>query len=138
MKHYSESPEVLALLQTCQSEIGKLLGNNVKVFYREESPYLSTDDLKYIICDTCEVSWGEVSGKKRTQRVKIARQLFCYYGCMIQKRTLSSIGQLVGIDHTTVIYSRDKVKAMIDTKDSMYMPFINEVDRRINQLIPAQ
>ena len=125
------------ILNECQEKIEEVLGLKVKVYCRQEFPYLNTLELKIIICETCEVMWEEVVSSGKGEHIKIARQLYCYFAYTVQGKTVTLIGKTVNRDHTTVIHSCKRVQDMIDTKDGTYMPYYLEVQRRIYELIPA-
>ncbi len=67
-----------------------------------------------------KVSKTDLLGKCKKKEVVIPRQVCCYLMCDVLSLPLISIGQyLGGRDHTTVIYSRDKVEEMMKTNDKI-------------------
>ena len=61
---------------------------------------------------------SDITGKSKKKEVVIPRQICCYLMCELLSLPLVSIGkELGGRDHTTMLYSRDKVEEMCRTND---------------------
>ena len=61
---------------------------------------------------------SDLTGKSKKKEVVIPRQICCYLMCELLQLPLVSIGkELGGRDHTTVLYSRDKVEEMCRIND---------------------
>ena len=61
---------------------------------------------------------ADITGKSKKKEVVIPRQICCYLMCELLSLPLVSIGkELGGRDHTTMLYSRDKVEEMCRTND---------------------
>ena len=61
---------------------------------------------------------SDILGKSKKTEVAIPRQICCYLMCELLSLPLVSIGkELGGRDHTTVLYSRDKVEEMCRIND---------------------
>ena len=61
---------------------------------------------------------ADLTGKSKKKEVVIPRQICCYLMCELLSLPLVSIGkELGGRDHTTMLYSRDKVEEMCRTND---------------------
>lgn len=115
----------------CEEEIKKEIGQEVTLSYRLKYDLLSTEELKNLICDVCEVYWDDILSSKRSRIQVAARQLFCHYAVKIQNKTVTEIGKILNRDHTTVIYSRDTIKDRIHTGDGSIMPFYLECEKRL-------
>lgn len=128
-------PGLKQILDNCQKEVEQLTGYPVSVFYRLKFHHLTTSELIRIICDVCEVTWPQIVSDSRRIHIVIARQLFCWFALTVQQKTLSRIGEILGRDHTTVIHSRNKVLAMKETGDELWMSAYTEIENRINSLV---
>ena len=61
---------------------------------------------------------SDITGKSKKKEVVIPRQICCYLMCELLSLPLVSIGkELGGRDHTTMLYSRDKVEEMCRNND---------------------
>lgn len=59
------------------------------------------------------ISKTELTGKSKKKEIVIPRQICCYLMCELLSLPLISIGKVLGgRDHTTILYSRDKVEDM--------------------------
>lgn len=59
------------------------------------------------------ISKAELTGKSKKKEIVIPRQICCYLMCELLSLPLISIGKVLGgRDHTTILYSRDKVEDM--------------------------
>ncbi len=63
---------------------------------------------------------NDVAGKSKKKEIVIPRQICCYLMCELLTLPLISIGkELGGRDHTTILYSRDKVEEMCRVNDKI-------------------
>jgi chromosomal replication initiator protein len=66
------------------------------------------------------ISRNDLVGKSKKKEVVMPRQICCYLMCELLSLPLISIGQeLGGRDHTTIIYSREKVEEMASVNDKI-------------------
>ncbi len=66
------------------------------------------------------ITKADLLGKSKKKEVVIPRQICCYLMCELLSLPLVSIGkELGGRDHTTVLYSRDKVDEMCRVNDKI-------------------
>ena len=63
-----------------------------------------------------DVPIEEIVGQSREERVRIARQMFCYAARLQNKWKDKQIGDAIGRDRTTVIHSHGVVKTMLGMK----------------------
>ena len=81
------------------------------------------------------VSWSDLVGPKRNRLFARARQVAMYLSKELTGSTLMSIGeQFGGRDHSTVIYSCEKVENMIKLKKDIYHE-VTELTNIINKSI---
>ena len=67
-----------------------------------------------------KVTKGELIGKCKKKELVLPRQVCCYLMCELLSLPLMSIGKELGDrNHTTILYSRDKVESMIAVNDKM-------------------
>ncbi len=63
---------------------------------------------------------NDIAGKSKKKEIVIPRQVCCYLMCELLSLPLIAIGkELGGRDHTTILYSRDKVEDMCRLNDKM-------------------
>ncbi|MDE6598293.1 MAG: chromosomal replication initiator protein DnaA [Clostridia bacterium] len=66
------------------------------------------------------ISKNDLLGKSKKKEVVMPRQICCYLMCELLSLPLISIGkELGGRDHTTILYSRDKVDEMCRVNDKI-------------------
>lgn len=66
------------------------------------------------------VTKGELVGKCKKQELVLPRQVCCYLMCELLSLPLMSIGKELGNrNHTTILYSRDKIEGMIAVSDKL-------------------
>ncbi|MDE7086689.1 MAG: chromosomal replication initiator protein DnaA [Clostridia bacterium] len=67
-----------------------------------------------------KVTKSELIGKCKKKELVLPRQVCCYLMCELLSLPLMSIGKELGDrNHTTILYSRDKVDSMISVNDKM-------------------
>lgn len=67
-----------------------------------------------------KVTRGELVGKCKKQELVLPRQVCCYLMCELLSLPLMSIGEKMGNrNHTTILYSRDKIEGMIAVSDKL-------------------
>ena len=63
---------------------------------------------------------NDIAGKSKKKEIVIPRQVCCYLMCELLSLPIIAIGkELGGRDHTTILYSRDKVEDMCRVNDKM-------------------
>lgn len=66
------------------------------------------------------ISKHDLVGKSKKKEIVIPRQICCYLMCELLSLPLISIGKVLGgRDHTTILYSRDKVDEMCRVNDKI-------------------
>lgn len=66
------------------------------------------------------ISKTDLCGKSKKKEIVIPRQICCYLMCELLSLPLVTIGKLLGgRDHTTVLYSRDKIEEMCAVNDKI-------------------
>ena len=66
------------------------------------------------------ISKQDLTGKSKKKEIVIPRQICCYLMCELLSLPLISIGKVLGgRDHTTILYSRDKVDEMCRVNDKI-------------------
>lgn len=73
------------------------------------------------------VTLPELISKKRNKQLVMARQMFSYIAHKAGNFSLSEIGRFLNRDHSTIIYSRDNAKDMLDIKDAFFTQYYNRI-----------
>jgi chromosomal replication initiation ATPase DnaA len=129
-------PGLKEILDDCKCRVEALTGEKVTIHYSLRFHLLTTPQLQSIICSVCEVDWQQIISESRKAPIIIARHLYCYYAFTMQRKTLWQIAMILQrTDHSTIIHARDKVIRMIETKDDLYGPIINEIEQKISEVI---
>jgi len=85
------------------------------------------------VARTFNVSFEEITGRRRTAHIAIARQSAMYLMRKILGLSLKEIGRFFGgKDHTTVLHASDKIKKLIET-DLEFKEKIMGIEQRINR-----
>ena len=66
------------------------------------------------------ISRNDLVGKSKKKEIAIPRQICCFLMCELLSLPLTSIGKVLGgRDHTTILYSRDKIEEMCRVNDKI-------------------
>lgn len=133
MKKIEDYPEIKAILDKCADDIQAVAGKKCYVKFTIKFRDIDTDTMRRIICRVCQVTWEQVVGDVRGGPVIIARHLYCYFARFVQKKSFPQIGTEINRAHMTVMASCERMQNMIDTKDDLYMHYINSVEALINK-----
>ncbi len=88
----------------------------VKEKEQEKTVQVDSDKIINFVSEYFRVPATDIIGKKKTKDIAEARMIAIYLVCDILNLPLVSVGQIFGgRDHTTIIYSRDKIAAQIQT-----------------------
>ena len=83
---------------------------------REQNEPIDSDKIINAVSEYFRIPVSDIIGKKKTKDVAEARMIAIYLVCDILSLPLVSIGHTFGgRDHTTVIYSRDKISSLLLT-----------------------
>ena len=105
-----EEPITIALARSALSEAVSEPG-------KEE---ITPESVVTAITGYYRISKQDLTGKSKKKEIVIPRQICCYLMCELLSLPLISIGKVLGgRDHTTILYSRDKVDEMCRVNDKI-------------------
>ena len=77
---------------------------------------LPSFEILQAVAKAYSISVDDIKGRRRTKDMAEARQLASYFLRKINSLSYPAIGRILGRDHTTAIYSVDKISQDIETK----------------------
>ena len=90
-----------------------------------ESEEITPDSIISAVTSFYKVTKHELIGKCKKKELVLPRQVCCYLMCELLSLPLMSIGKELGDrNHTTILYSRNKVEEMMNVSDKL----ANEID----------
>ena len=105
-----EEPITIALARSALSEAVSEPG-------KEE---ITPENVLTAVAGYYRISKQDILGKSKKKELVIPRQICCYLMCELLSLRLISIGKVLGgRDHTTILYSRDKVDEMCRVNDKI-------------------
>ncbi len=87
----------------------------VAQFVSDSNKELNLDNLINICLDYYHIDRDLVTGKSRKRNIVIARQMIMYLAKQLTNYSFKEIGQALGRDHSTVIYSCNAMQDQIET-----------------------
>ena len=130
---------------TTLSSFASLVGKPVTLEIAKEqlknfivTPSIKNNDITIdmIIHSTAEyfnVKEYDIRGKSRNKNITLARHISIYLASLLTSYSLSEIGKMMnGKDHTTIMYSVEKIKSIIDTDESVKQA-INTIKEELMQ-----
>lgn len=97
----------------------------------EKQEELQADDIINCVCNFFKTPKNEIVGKKKNKEFVLPRQVSCYLICEMMNLPLDTIGKIMGgRDHTTVIYARDKISALIK-QDVQLSVAVNDIKKML-------
>lgn len=87
-----------------------------------------------IIASVSGVEKKNILGKERYRKFVIPRYIFSYVAKRRYGYTFEEIGDALGTHHSTVIYSVNKVKDLLDIQDEYIVPIYNSVVEAIERI----
>ncbi len=98
-----------------------------------EAAAVSIDRIQQLVCERFSVSFGELTGDRRSQNIVYPRQVAMYLSRELTDSSLPKIGkEFGGRDHTTVIHATSKIARLIREDRSVYN-LVQELTARIKQ-----
>lgn len=86
----------------------------------EGSEEITADSVINAVTGFYRISKADLTGKSKKKEVVIPRQICCYLMCDLLSLPLIAIGKVLGgRDHTTILYSRDKIVEMCRVNDKI-------------------
>lgn len=145
MLNIYQAPGVQDIIFAAQSEISNIMGKDIQLIPQEvltklPERTLQERDIKLrsIICDACDVTWQQLTSKRRDRRFVLARQLYCVYARNLFKFSLKHIGFIIGErDHTTVIHSCQTINDLVAVEDIAVMEKMNQINLNIFSIYEA-
>ena len=103
------------------------------VFPQGEAAAVSIDRIQELVCERFSVSFGELTGDRRSQNIVYPRQVAMYLSRELTDSSLPKIGkEFGGRDHTTVIHATSKIARLIREDRSVYN-LVQELTARVKQ-----
>ena len=103
------------------------------IFNAPRQSNLSMDNIIRAVAENFSLTPNDLKGKKKTQNIVFARQLAMYIGREMTDYSTTEIGQdFGGRDHTTVMHSIGKIKALLLT-DSTLESTIDSLKRSVKE-----
>lgn len=103
----------------------------IQQFVDKVNKEVTIDGIQELVSERFEIPIDHLNGKSRKRQVVIARQLSMYLSKKYTKNSLKAIGSFFGgKDHSTVIYSCNAIKDMLDT-DSKFRIKVHELERQV-------
>lgn len=128
-------PELEPVMKKCQEEMAKIIGCPITVdIHIVKVHRLREHHLALIVSEAVGMPWKEITNKTRKATAVIGRQLYAYFARTELDKTLSKIGEDLGTDHSTALWSVRKVEDMIATNDDLYCPLLDTVKKRISEV----
>ena len=92
---------------------------NQSVRETEEKEEITPDKIIDAVCNYYKQKRTDVLGKGKKAEVVMARQVCAYLMCELLTLPLIRIGKLLGRDHTTIIYARDKIEELLKLNNKL-------------------
>jgi len=103
----------------------------IQKFVTQINKGITVENIAKLVADHFNVPIETLSSKTRKRQVVIARQLSMYLAKNYTKSSLKTIGDnFGGKDHSTVIYSINTVRDLIDT-DSIFKDTVAELEKKV-------
>lgn len=116
-------------IRRCRMDFAICVDSDKNIIIQKPLPmyddYRKTINLQKVLYEITGVSFDEIRSPSRKQELFYARTLFAWYCHNVLKMKLSSIGQLINRDHSTVCCCLKKYHELMDAK--------NEPDFSMNQ-----
>ncbi|MBQ6922643.1 MAG: chromosomal replication initiator protein DnaA [Clostridia bacterium] len=97
----------------------------------EKQEELRVDDIINCVCEFYKVAKTEVLGKKKNNEFVEPRQICMYLITDMMNLPLITVGKIMGgRDHSTVVYSRDKIAEQMKT-DAKLSTEINDIKKKL-------
>jgi hypothetical protein len=85
------------------------------------------------VCRLTGAKPADIRSKSRRREHATVRQVYCYMAKEKTKATLQEIGNVAGIDHTTVIHSCRRVRESIAANDWVVMPVYEKAKKYFDE-----
>ncbi len=109
----------------------ELVKDVISQFIGQVNKEVTIDNIKKMVADHFRLPLDKLHAKTRKREVVVARQLSMYLAKNHTNNSLKSIGQNFGNrDHSTVIYSLQAVKDMMDT-DLIFKDTVAELEKKV-------
>lgn len=103
----------------------------IQQFVNKVNKEVTIEGIQELVSENFDTSVEQLNGKSRKRNVVIARQLSMYLSKKYTKNSLKTIGEYFGgKDHSTVIYSCNAIKDLLET-DAKFRMKVHEVERQV-------
>ena len=108
-----------------------LVNEALKESAGEKQEELQAEDIINCVCEFYKVAKADVVGKKKNKEFVEPRQICMYLITDMMNLPLITVGQILGgRDHSTVVYSRDKVAEQMKSDTKLFTD-INDIKKKL-------
>ena len=108
-----------------------LVNEALKESAGERQEELEAEDIINCVCEFYKVAKNDVLGKKKNKEFVEPRQVCMYLITDMMNLPLITVGQMLGgRDHSTVVYSRDKIAEQMKLDNKLYTE-INDIKKKL-------
>lgn len=107
-----------------------LVNEALKESAGEKQEELQADDIINCVCNFYKVEKKDLLSKKKTKEIALARQVSMYLVLEMMSLPQLTVAKLFGRDHSTVIYTRDKIQEMMETDTKLSIE-INDIKKML-------
>lgn len=129
---------IMAQASLNRKEIDLTLAQEViQQFIHKVSKGVSIEGIQELVATQFDIPLEHLNGKTRKRNVVLARQLSMYLAKQYTKKSLKAIGDYFGgKDHSTVIYSCNAVKDLLET-DAKFRSKVADIERQVKVSLNA-
>jgi len=111
------------IINQAEDEIRELTGMACSITMNLEAD-ITIVEIRKLIEEELNVTYKEIAGRSRMKHIVIARFLYIWFLRKHYKKTLYSIAEELGRDHTSIVHAMHAIQEWFDTKDYLIMiPF---------------
>lgn len=97
-------------------------------FFQNRLILLTEPQIREGVCAEFDVSWDEINGPRRTAKVALPRQVYCFLMKRLTMYTLNDIAEFIGYtDHSSVRHCLIVMKNYLETDEMVKNRIINLV-----------
>jgi chromosomal replication initiation ATPase DnaA len=129
-------PVIEKIRKKAEDDISQLVGTPVTMKMHLTDSELNEAFLQELVCEEFNVTWFDIISHSREMDIKDARHVYWWLSIKYLEKTVSSLKRETKMeDHASVIYGRDRIQEIMDTKRHKLYSKIEKIEKEIISVI---
>ena len=114
---------------TAKAEYEEAIKQDKRIMFQPQR--VTIDEIIRAAEEVTGMSFSEIRARTRKAPLVEIRRAICYLAWKYQSTTMVALGQMFGMDHTSILHQRNTAQALLKSGDDRAVTIINEIKNKL-------